>query len=633
MNIVEIIPISKGVFKGTFSYFTSSNLEEGDIVTVKIKNRETKAMVLSSQNGDSIKSEIKSLAFEMKKIDEIHPVKIFTPCLISAAKKTAEYFAGTTGNILENLIPKIILKKIDEIKINDIVHKNQTLTSPIKSEKLAIQTDYEERMCHYKKLVREEFAKHKSIFICVPTTEDVKKISDELKKGIEKFVIALYANKTAKKTVKDWNNTSSEAHPLLIIGTGLFLGIYRKDLNTIIVERENSNTYKTFSRPFFDIRKFAEFYSQALGIRFIVADTFLRTETLERIQEGEFQELIPLKWRFLSKASEKLVDMKKYNNNNKFKIISDELKKMLLKTRELSENLFIYTTRKGYATQTLCRDCGVFVLCDKCKAPVILYKGGNENKNFFFCHKCRATRSANELCKTCNSWRLQSYGIGIEMIEEQIKELLPNAKIFKIEKNSIKTAKKGREVASEFYATAGAILLGTEMALNYLDSNILNSAVVSIDSLFLIPDFRINEKILNILLKIRSITDSNFIIQTRNPEQKLLNYALSGNLTEFFREEIKERKEYNYPPFSVLIKITIDGYENTIKDDMDKLKTYLGEYAYSFFPTFTHNIKEKYTAHLLIKIARNKWVDKKLLSKLASLPQNILVKIDPDNLF
>src|SRR5690606_34278009 len=107
----------------------------------------------------------------------------------------------------------------------------------------------------------------------------------------------------------------------------------------------------------------------------------------------------------------------------------------------------------------------------------------------------------------------------------------------------------------QFYDTPGSILIGTEMSLLYLKEEIANIGVVSIDSMFAIPDFSIHERILNILLKAKALASKNFILQTRNSASPIIQYAHSGNIKEFIRAELKERKIYGYPPFTLMIKM------------------------------------------------------------------------------
>ena len=94
----------------------------------------------------------------------------------------------------------------------------------------------------------------------------------------------------------------------------------------------------------------------------------------------------------------------------------------------------------------------------------------------------------------CASWKLVPLGIGIEQIESHIRELFPNLILMRLDSDAVTTHKKAREVIDLFIKTKGAVLLGTEMALAYLDEPVEATVVGHIDNLFTIPDFRIPGK-------------------------------------------------------------------------------------------------------------------------------------------
>ena len=172
-------------------------------------------------------------------------------------------------------------------------------------------------------------------------------------------------------------------------------------------------------------------------------------------------------------------------------------------------------------------------------------------------------------------------------------------------------------------------MVGTEMALSYLNEKIENIAVVSLDSYFSIPDFQINEKIFHILLTLRALAEKRLIFQTRQENKKIFDYALRGNLLDFYRDEIEERESIGYPPFTTYIKITLEGEKNIIKKMMDEKVEIMKPYDVSVFDAFNPGNKLKYTVHGLISLPKGKWIDKTLLSKLRILPPQFMIKIDP----
>ncbi len=632
MYIVQVIPIAKGIGKETLSYFSAKEVVPGSLVSVPIRSKIVPAIVVESQKASELKSELKSSDFAVKKVDSLRAKQFLRPEYVESVLHTADYFAGTAGASFYTLLPKIILENITSLKTKISVdihaHKPQ--------EKYIVQGDDADRFANYRSLIREQFAKKSSVFFCVPTIEDAKISAKALEKGIEKYTIVLHGGIAKKSFVEIWKQLQDLSHPILIVATGAFLSIPRTDIATIILEKENSKSYKIQTRPFLDIRTFAEYFAERIHARLVMGDISLRTETIWRHKNGELVELTPLTLRSLSTAKQELIDMRKHKKPDgtqaSFKILSPEVERLIEQSRENSEHLFILSTRRGLAPSTVCGDCQNIVTCTKCSASITLHKGKDEAQNFFLCHRCGERRSAEEMCKVCGSWKLGTVGIGIDLIDQKIKDRFPEVKVFRIDSDTTKTEKKVIDTIAQFYSSPGSILLGTEMALSYLHEKIENSAIISIDSLFSIPDFRISEKIFYLLLKIRYMTRNIFLMQTRNAEEKVLEYALRGNIIDFYRTEIEARKQFDYPPFNTLIKITLEGSRDAIVAQMDSIQNTLTPHVADIFPAFTHTVKGNYVLHGLIKLPRGKWIDPDLLAKLKSLPPSVSIKVDPDSL-
>ena len=184
----------------------------------------------------------------------------------------------------------------------------------------------------------------------------------------------------------------------------------------------------------------------------------------------------------------------------------------------------------------------------------------------------------------------------------------------------------------KFTNSPGSILLGSELALLYIDKKIENAAIVSLDSLFSLPDFRINEKIMSLVVKIRSIAEKKFILQTRNLEHHIWSFATQGNLMDFYREELHEREKYEYPPYFLFIKITCGGDKGKVLAEMESVKKMLEPYVLHIFPAFIERVKGKFMMNGVIKLPTREWPSSDLHAKLTSLPPHFVVKVDPERL-
>lgn len=634
MKVIHVIPISRGILLDRLSYFTSMDVSLGKTVIVPLRKKMIHAIVVGKEEVSEAKSEIKSSTFALRKMENVETHQFLSQEFIQSAEETAEYFAASTGSILNTLIPKALLDNMQTISFDAPENGGgkEVPRPKTSAEQMVLQADDEERFANYKSLIREEFARSLSVFMCVPTLEDIKKAESALEKGIEQFTYVFHGGLKNKELAVLWNKLLQETHPVLIIATGQYLCLPRQNIGTIIVEREGSRAYKVQTRPFIDVRTFAQIYAKKIKARLLLGDMLLRTETIWKLKNDKYVEFSPLKFRSVTRATQLIVDTRKNPEEKEitFSTISKEVEKLIEWNKERNENLFIFGVRKGLAPLTVCGDCGTVASCSVCSSAVVLHSGLEEN--FFQCHTCGKRRGAKEKCKHCDSWKLVTLGVGIELIEKEIHAKFPDVKTFRIDAQSVTTHKKALDIVNKFYNTPGSILVGTEMALLYLNKKIENSVVASIDPLFSLPDFRIGEKVLSILLKIRSITQENFVLQTRDPEKKIFDHAIKGNLVDFYRDEIEERQAFKYPPFSVFIKITLQGEEKAVEKEMEKLPVIFEPYETDIFPAFTSKVRGRHVMHALIKIPENKWVDKILLKTLRSLPPQFMTKVDPESI-
>ncbi len=630
MNILEVIPIAKAISKETLTYFSSLHIPLGSVAHIPLRNKKINGIVISSTPVSEKKGEIKNLSYQIKKIDAVHDKTFLLPEFVESARAIADYTASSTGAVLSALVPKVLIESIRSLFEPRPRERIQN------SQALVLQASDEERYAMYKSYIREEFAHNGSVFFVLPTIEDIKNAKKSLEKGIENYTYVFHTELSKKEIVESWNKVIASEHPVLILCTGSFLCIPRHDLGTIIVENESSRGYTGHVRPYIDVRKAAEVIARTYGIKLVLGDMALRIETVWKQKNDIYAELSTLKFRSLSTSESALIDARRPKNapTKKFEIFTPALKELIKQNKEHNELLFLFCGRKGLAPISVCHDCGETVTCEECGAPVSTYtkRSASETLHMFVCNKCGTKRSAHETCKRCGSWNLQTLGIGIETVEKELKVLFPDTHVFVMDKTRIKTHKQAVTLADKFYDHPGSILLGTEMALTYLNKKINNAGVVSLDAFFAIPDFRINEKVMHILLFLRNIAEHALIVQTRQPDQSVFDYALKGNLSDFYREEIGVRKSLGYPPFQTFIKISREGKKVEARKAMEEAKKFLAPYEVSLFESFHKGTDANYIVHGLIMLGSDEWVDKTLLSKLRALPPDFQIKIDPDSL-
>ncbi len=630
MNVVTVTPISRGLFKESLTYFSTLPIAPGAIVTVPVRNRLVEALVLEVKPVEDAKSSLKSANFALKKIERVKHESFFNPNFLEAARQTSKYFISPLGQTLSNLVPADILTTAGKLTNSPVRREAKVYERPRGLEKYILQEADDDRLVYYKGLVREEFARGFSVFLCLPTLAEIKKVVGFLGRGIDNYTIILHGRLGKKSLLEAWQQAVTIKHPVLIIGTPIFLSLPRPDLKTIIIDRENSPGYRTLNRPFFDYRIFAERLAEVNRQQFILGDLVLRTETVHLLEKGAFQPKVPLKHHLISVADQVIMSAK--NPPGEFRIFGEELLELIKRAAAASERLFLFVHRRGLAPIVVCEDCGTAVTCRNCHGPVSWHKRGDGDDSFFLCHHCGDERGPAEKCANCGGWRLLGLGIGLERVARELGEALPHLKISRLDSDEVKNERQASLVIKKFLDTPGGVLVGTEMATHYLKDKVENIAVVAIDSLFAIPDYRINERVFNLLIRLRSLANKRFIIQTRSVRSELFDYASRGALLDFYRHELKERRDYGYPPFKIFIKINLTGDKNDVLLAIKALEKDLAGYEFDTFAASRLNKGTDFGLNLLLRLKTDAWPDEKLFEILESLPPQYVVTVDPENL-
>jgi primosomal protein N' (replication factor Y) len=278
---------------------------------------------------------------------------------------------------------------------------------------------------------------------------------------------------------------------------------------------------------------------------------------------------------------------------------------------------------------TVCSDCGSVLACENCGSPLVLHNA-SKSERIYICHSCSARRSAETRCDVCQSWNLSPLGVGIDRIESEVNKLFPSAPVFILDKDHASTPTKATKIVREFAGEKGGVIIGTELAFLYLQK-IPYVGLVSIDSLFSIPDFGINERIFYLITRLLEISEVEAIIQTRNIGKQILGLAESGNILDFYRTEIEERKEMQYPPFSLFIKVTTEGTNLEIEKKSAYLKSLFSDQEPAFMKS--RGMKtNKQTLNMILRLPKTDWPNEAVKEKLLLLPFDFLIKVDPESI-
>jgi primosomal protein N' (replication factor Y) (superfamily II helicase) len=639
MYLIDTIPISRGVAQDTLTYFSSKPFQTGTLINAPLRSRKIKALVINASEAASAKSALRSANHSLKKLESQRSSRLLSADFIRATLATAEYFTCSPGAAMFRLIPLSALSQVDLLtRLRYPTRVDVSGQSDITKHSIPglIHAPLEERYALYRTKIREEFVKGRSVLVVAPSIHEAAALYANLSKGIERYTVLLNGSMPRTGFVSAWRQALVTDHATLLIGTAAVAAIPRADITLTILESEADRAWRQPGRPHIDLRIFLELLTRERGANMILGGTMVRPETYYRWNEGRLIEAAKPRFRLLAPGETRIEDMRVslQADNQRFEVIGGRLRDTIATAGASSERTVLFASRRGLAPTTVCRDCGDAVVCGRCSAPVVLHEGREGHRRFFLCHKCGSVMNARRTCTRCGNWQLVTLGIGADLVEKEAARLYPDRPLFSLTADTANTDKRAHDITTRFAASSGGIMICTEMALRYLsriDPAPERVAVVSVDSLLALPDFRAGERVFAIVLALRSLASKTFILQTRRPEDRVLAQAVAGDILGLYRNELTIRKTLRYPPFAALIKLQMSGKEDAVRGEMNSLEKFLAEYNPIIYPGFTKVVRGKFVMNALVKLEPDAWPKSDLIAKLRSLPPYIEVEIDPES--
>jgi len=282
-----------------------------------------------------------------------------------------------------------------------------------------------------------------------------------------------------------------------------------------------------------------------------------------------------------------VIDLKNERTEAGNLIISRPLCGAIREALAKGENILLFLNRRGYSTFILCMDCGETIMCPSCKVSLTYHAA----KQKLICHYCNYQSQVRSRCPDCQSEKLKFGGLGTEKIEAVVKKLFPSAEVERLDTDRVKKRGEAAKILDRFSRREIDILIGTQMLAKGFDfPNVTLVGVISADSILSIPDFRAFERGFQLLTQVAGRTGrgkkgGRVIIQTFMPENYAIQHARTHHYDAFYEEEMKIRKELNYPPFCSLVNIIIRSKDEAkVKNICEKMTAeYFREELFSEF--------------------------------------------------
>jgi primosomal protein N' (replication factor Y) len=514
-----------------------------------------------------------------------------------------------------------------QIKINWAKFQAKKISLSLKNKKkLLIQTttgQYQYNII-YSSLVNNK----RQSLILVPEINDIAKTGSYLSLKLRQKIAVFHSNLNKNECFNNWLKVL-KGEAKIILGTRQAVFAPFLNLDLIVITNENDANYKQWDQnPRYDTRQIAIKLANIAKARLMLLSPAPRVESYHLYQTKQLSYIKETS----NQIKTQLIDLGNEFKNGNRSFISEKLSQAILKNKFDKQKIVLYLNRRGLARSVICSDCGYTFICPFCLLPLPLHRGGKLQ-----CHHCFWQTNLPANCPNCRGVQFKFLGQGTETLETGLQKIWPGFNILRLD-SDIDTKK-----ITEHQIDSADIYLGTDLLFKLVPwQKVGLVSILLIDNLLYLPDFRAKEKIWQLLKKIEvqtSLSKSNDIyLQTFKPQSDIFQNFYLKKDDIFYQQELVERQELKYPPFSQLIKIIIQGANQvetkkeaekvyrklTEFSEYDKINIYINEPT----PIYTNRVRGRWRYVIVIKNNFSSHI--KSLLKL--IPENCLIDVDPENL-
>ncbi len=422
----------------------------------------------------------------------------------------------------------------------------------------------------YMRAMEKVWRDRKRSLILVPEISLTPQLLDRLKERFPGQVGILHSALTSAERSAQWRRVTRGAVSV-VVGARSAIFAPVPDLGLIIVDEEHDSSYKQEEGLRYQARDLAVVRGKLTDCPVLLGSATPSVESFHNCRLGRYK-LLELTGRVEQKALPRveIVDLREQLRNQPpsssdsppaTSLFSPQLKEALEANQASGRQSLIFLNRRGFANFLLCGLCGFVIRCPHCSISLTLH----QKEHSVFCHHCGFRRPQTDQCPECNNSSLAAVGFGTERLEEELVRLFPTAKIGRMDRDT--TGKRGSQerLLRQWEKGEVEILVGTQMITKGHDvAGVTLVGVILADLSLNLPDFRAAERTFQILLQVagrsgRGGEPGRVILQTFVPDHYSFQFAATHDYDGFFNSEMEFRQALNYPPFSRLVQLRMDG--------------------------------------------------------------------------
>ncbi|MCK0134707.1 primosomal protein N' [Arenibacter sp. S6351L] len=468
----------------------------------------------------------------------------------------------------------------------------------------------------YVKLIEEFLSQGKQALYLLPEIALTTQLISRLQAYFGEKVAVYHSKYNVQERVEVWNNVL-ENKPVaqIVIGARSALFLPFKDLGLVIVDEEHESSFKQYDpAPRYHARDAAIVLGNLHGSDILLGSATPSVESFYNVKVGKYGYAhIERRYGNVLMPDMELVDIKEQSRKKRMKgHFSERLLEEITETLDNGEQVILFQNRRGFAPIMECTTCGHAPQCPNCDVSLTYH----QHRKQLRCHYCSYHIALRETCQACGNATLDTKGFGTEQVEQELNTLFPKANVGRMDLDTTRGKHGYEKIITSFEQQEIDILVGTQMLTKGLDFRNVNLVgIMNADSLLNFPDFRAHERSFQLLTQVagragRSKKRGKVIIQSYNPNHRILQQVTTGDYNGMFQEQIYEREQYKYPPVNRIIKITFKH------KDYNKLNDAAEWFAKSLRNSFGGNvlgpeyppvarIRNQYIKNVIIKIGEN----------------------------
>jgi len=500
----------------------------------------------------------------------------------------------------------------------------------------------------YFRLIEDCLATGRQALYLLPEIALTAQIIRKLRSVFGDRVGVYHSRFSNNERVEVWKKVMSKKYDI-VIGARSSIFLPFADLGLILVDEEHDTSYKQQDpAPRYQARDAALYLAAQGKANIVLGSATPSLESYTNALQGKYH-LVKLDKRYgeAEMPAVELIDTRLQLSDRKTTgIFSPALVTAIQESLRGGKQVILFQNRRGYAPFTICSSCGWIPQCKYCDIALTYHKITDQ----LHCHTCGSRSPVLKICPACGGNRLVAKSFGTEKVEDDIRQLFPHARVQRFDWDAMRIKNKYTEIIRGFEKGEIDILVGTQMVVKGLDFEHVNLVgVLNADSLLSHPDFRVNERSFQLLEQVagragRKKEVGRVLIQLYQSTHPTILQVQRHDYVAFYQQEMAMRKEFLYPPFTRLIRITLKHRQQEI---VSEAATRLAE-KLQFLPQMVlfgpaqpgvSRVRNLYLQEILLKINRDakvlQQIKQELLRQIALLTAEkgftrVLVGVDVD---